>query len=1148
MEVALGAIALATAVKDLVELGQKIHKSFAKVSKNLRTAHRLAKDIADKTEKIKAFYDSHKDALDEMEDFRVALLGLLDKFRGFELSILPLLPKTGKRGLGLFVRGWWNNNKIEEGLLELQTNIVQVMLEYMMASAMRTEVAVETNHQETHKDLTEVHSGVAQGLQVLDVVQRNVSAIAAATVPHYSDVSSGTMRDEFARNLIMFAQSTVSTSVPMLRTPNVITEELMTTAYIKFQLNSIAMIVEKMSMPSASAATDVASFLFATTKVASMDITHFRHHVVRQVTHIHDLLNGKQVHIISIYDGAKALDGLSGGLERIGMDHECIQVSNWAITLWRMLVGTFGRQPDHTAGLALSLLKQSMYYHSIGDMIQSLQTVKEAHTITQDHQNHHAPDVHFQILYAEVLSQYARLVDIKQSIQMLFEAIQVLEDILDIQAFTQSTLPNKITKVVQLTASLLDQLFLPAPPIPAIRTYAFALQKLGDFLCIDGHHESAVNLAHLAIALHQKMVSIHGHEYKLDLVFSLSSLMQSKTAAFIPAEELIVMVEECVQLLRELAEKNPVYYARDLVTVLLQKGMALEKLNRDTEAISTWEEVARLSGQIIEDEYAPSMRAWTLYHLSNQFRRLKRHDDAVRTGELAITMYRGEAETQSGQYWYLSRDLRLLRRYKESADAARTSVMLYRHLAMKDPERWMGDLTEVISDLSCCLAALGDYSAAQTAWTESVSMLDDILDTSTGVGLDVIEKYHAALDIHQTISLILKDKEQCLKVSSTVVRHFHHLFKTYADNADIIQKLLQAEFHYAYNILRVGHLQDAQRYIDKRLDEWSSASEIIPESAIANWRATMINLKVCTFDAQGYTKEALLTTQNASDAVMQYVATSRLCFLEMIKSLHHEARLQVKLGNNEQALQVAEKALQLSRGHILDPSPNDLVWPLHAVALTALSCRNYQRVIDTAQEACSIASDPDSWEVGEHDAFMKPSLCALISSAEANLGRRGTAAEYARRAVDESLEIGDMKASISATTAQQSYIETRGNLAEILLATGDLAQARQICEERSAYFSERVENRMGEYRDLAPILRMLGILNCSEERHEEGEAAAKELRRIMKMLGSLFPSLQKEVKIQLRHQAQVLILKVLDNMSQKLDCGHQTEVKSLFAI
>lgn len=100
-------------------------------------------------------------------------------------------------------------------------------------------------------------------------------------------------------------------------------------------------------------------------------------------------------------------------------------------------------------------------------------------------------------------------------------------------------------------------------------------------------------------------------------------------------------------------------------------------------------------------------------------------------------------------------------------------------------------------------------------------------------------------------------------------------------------------------------------------------------------------------------------------------------------------------------------------------------------------------------------------------------------------------------------------------------METRGTLSEILLAIGNISQARQICEERREYFSKRVETRTGEYRELAPVLHMLSILFFREGLHEEGEAAAKVLSQIIEKLGSAFPSLQEQVKIRLRHQTKI---------------------------
>ncbi|KAF5319168.1 hypothetical protein D9619_008410 [Psilocybe cf. subviscida] len=583
---------------------------------------------------------------------------------------------------------------------------------------------------------------------------------------------------------------------------------------------------------------------------------------------------------------------------------------------------------------------------------------------------------------------------------------------------------------------------------------------------------------------------------------------------------------------------------RQLIDVLWEKAIALERLKRDTEAITTWEEVASLARQIVQDS---ALCASALDYLSYQFRRLKRHDDAVRTGTLATT-YQDEAASRAMRYFCLSGDLQQLRRYKESGEAAQKSVMLYRHLAIRDPKTWMGDLAKGLSNLAHSLAALGDCSEALIVWKESAIILSNFLDTHTETSLDAIEGYCYALDITLDISLILKDDEECLEVCSTAVQYLYQLSELYPQNERVTCCVFWANFSYAYNMRRVGRLYNAQQYVEKWLDTQRGKPEVISECKMAWWKATMITLQAGTLDAQGYTKQALLAIQKIHDILWPYVNTYAPCLCEMIEFMVQMAQLQVNLGNNEGALQVAEGMLRLYQDSELEPNVANLAWYLYGVALTALACRNYKRAVEAAREGCDTIAK-SGWQTlrWEPHMFIRPSLLAFLSYAEANLGKCSTALEYAHSAVNTSLEIGDMKAYMSATAAERSLMETRGNLADILLATGDLAQARQICEERSAYFSKRVETRMGDYREWAPILRMLGVLCCSEGRHDEGEAAAQELSRIIETLGSVFPSLLGQVRTRLRHQASVPILTVLADMGEKLDCGHQAEVLSLFA-
>lgn len=1017
---------------------------------------------------------------------------------------------------------------------------------------MRTEATLETIHRETSRSLT----GITQGLEALEVVRRNVSTLCmtavATTVTQCLCQSPGRTADEFDRKVVALAQSTPSTSAPLLRTPDVITEELMTTAYIKLQINNIVMTLEKMTKSPAFTPSSVKKFQPSLIlEHASMSITRLRHHVVQQVTGIRDLLDSESMQAIFICPGACALNKLAVGLETLHMGYEAILVGNWAIMLARSLRdGSAGEDPDASALLSIYLYNQSCRHIDNGDYDRGLQAIEEAFTISQDLRDRYWGEAHFQILHSDVLLQYAGLVDTARAIDMSVEAVQALEGVFNVQAFTQPNSPNKIQVIAQLNSSFFHVLFSWAPSTSSIMSYARALQRLGTYLFMDGHPNTALDLELLAVSLCRQIVSIYGNEYRVGLARALSSLVQGGTANLLPAAERINMADECIQIFREMAEKNPPIYARKLVDVLWVKARTLGRSGQHDQAISTWEEVASIAGLIIQDS---KLYASALGQLSDQFRRLEKHEDAVRTGKLAITTY--QHDTQAVRYLYLCEDLQRLRRYRESVDAARTSVALFRHLAMKDSAMWACCLTASLSDLAHCLAALGNYSEAVIAHKESVSILGNFVNRNPDAGsIRSIGVYVAVLDNHPLISLILEDEDECLNVCSTAIQYLCQLSKIYPQNADIILTLLWAETCHGYNMLRVGRLQDALQYIDNWVNVRSSKPEAISESGIAAWRAAMIILKADVLDPQGDTKQALLATQKAFEIVRSSISTYQPCFFEMINSMVRESRLRTELGQSNEALRVAEEALRLSRDNKLEPIANTLVLCLHGVAFSALSCHDYKRAIEAAREGCAIYTcreDLNSWQNSkerEKHIFIRPGLFAFMSFAEANLGRFSTALECAHRAVDISLDIGNMKLCISATTAEHSYMESRGNLADILLASDDLAQARQIYEERRVYFLKKVERRMGDYRDLAPILRVLGILRCHEGQHEGGQAAAAELSRMIRMLGSAFPSLQEQVKIRLRNQFNVPILKVLDGMSQKLGCKHQTEFDSLTTI
>ncbi|KAF5327838.1 hypothetical protein D9619_004386 [Psilocybe cf. subviscida] len=136
LSVTLAVISLVTAARDIVEFGKKIHESFSKASKSLRTAKGLAEDIKEMLDDLAEFCEQNRDVLESSADFRTALKDLLVKLKGFERSVIPLLPsqETSRRS---FIRGWdtWRKSDvIETSTQELKHDVKKVVRRYMMAS------------------------------------------------------------------------------------------------------------------------------------------------------------------------------------------------------------------------------------------------------------------------------------------------------------------------------------------------------------------------------------------------------------------------------------------------------------------------------------------------------------------------------------------------------------------------------------------------------------------------------------------------------------------------------------------------------------------------------------------------------------------------------------------------------------------------------------------------------------------------------------------------------------------------------------------------------------------------------------------------------------------------------------------------------
>ncbi|KAF4609969.1 hypothetical protein D9613_010371 [Agrocybe pediades] len=146
----LAGITLATAVKDVVELAQKLSKSFKKPGRNLRAARELAGDVLDTTHRLKDFYESHQTILDQSQEMKHFLSELEGEMRTVYNKCCQTFPAYPMSKIGRIkntVFAWRSAGKVERQLLNLKNRVNKCYIHFMMFAVMRIEVQITDMNQ-----------------------------------------------------------------------------------------------------------------------------------------------------------------------------------------------------------------------------------------------------------------------------------------------------------------------------------------------------------------------------------------------------------------------------------------------------------------------------------------------------------------------------------------------------------------------------------------------------------------------------------------------------------------------------------------------------------------------------------------------------------------------------------------------------------------------------------------------------------------------------------------------------------------------------------------------------------------------------------------------------------------------------------------
>ncbi|KAF5323769.1 hypothetical protein D9619_012899 [Psilocybe cf. subviscida] len=1136
-EVALGVIALVTAVKDMAELGSKIHESFAKASNNLRSARSLAEDVKVMLGDLQDFCECHHNDLQNSRTFRVELERLSRQLKTFEEEILPLVkPTPASRRRDRFIRAWdlWRKGAfVESRIRELKNEVKKIVKRYMMNEAMRTELKTDRISQST------IH-----GFQV---VQRNIADLCLSTTAVLAlngSASSSPSSSQLDQGIVLFATSAPSSSAPILRTLPMINDEIVSTAYIKYQINNIVFKLETLSkLPLVFRADDssVSSRLFtmvACSAENSMSVAQLRRHTVRLVTLIHDILEVSPSQT-TITDGAISLTQLAIALSFLTMHHEAALVGDWNTKFLRMLMSVDSARPEYVAGLTLALVNHSMDLAKVDETHASIVEIEEACELTQ----RLPKSQNFQTLRSVVLRWYAAAIllvnnDRERSIDLARKSVRVLEDIVNIHPSEIQFRPDS-TGTMQVDSDCLDQLPSDVPPV-AIIQYASALRQLGVSLSVDPKLDESLRYLVLSTEILRRMspswISLH--------VLALETLVTSPASAQLVPETRLAYTNECAEHFRRLFPQNPIYYTRNLVLVLWVKADILHGLGREDEVLDDLKEATMLAKQLVQDA---GLYAQALSNLSHQLHRLERFDDAAEARKQAVAMYQAPVHTQAERYYWLFLDLLKIGRHKEAAQAVAKSVTLYRILAVKDHDKWATRLGIVSSLQSRCLILQGDQDGALEAARESVRILEHLFPTDP----DILDSLLDALYIIHQVFLHLNCQEETIATCSDARELYQALFAkiTVSVNSDTscADNLLRCQRLEAWRLLQSSRPSLALEYLEELLSMWTKAPSSADNQVTTNRTMTLLNDYAEIQHNLGHTDLALTAVRKARVIAEPYLADG-VIFARMVWATLRCVFFTLGLCVDCDALLMAEDTLNLTRLSVV-ADDEVLVASLLAVAMAAIQSRSYQRAAEVSKEAVELCHKSNEMSLAcwcytsplATSMTFLPCSLRLLSYSQANLGHISEALEDAREALKTAHKLKE-KTILASLLCTTSCAEVEGNLASILIASGDLFGATSILEGSRNYISQRVDIGNGEFGALVSTLRALGILYCHQGRHVEGDAAAQECYRITKSLQRVFPSLYEQVCTSLRCELSIPIFQSLKKVREELNCEHQALV------
>ncbi|KAF5323798.1 hypothetical protein D9619_012948 [Psilocybe cf. subviscida] len=1118
-----------TSIKLLAQIVEEIHTSFVEVSEGLKTAQGQVGELKETTSQLRVYCERNLDVLERAPKLGDSINDLTTLLKSFLDDAVPLIPLSSPdRTKGW--KAWKNHTKIEKGAQELNLAARQCYAAILM-------MVFDANEQAAMQQIADIKRKVSHLMTGKGpLALTSSSSMKAIELP--SDSSSN------GSDVAELVLTRTSAGTMIWKSPTPVQQQVISEIYLKYQIDSIADSLSGLSTldltymvePVESYVQPYAPVL--TSMYSGSDIPTLQKDLMARALEIRNTLENEPSDV-SIQEGAWDLVNLAIGLHYAGMSEEAAKMGKWTVSLFRTLVGA--DEAIYSPYLIHSLKHLSRYNEDIGNNDGALEAIEEAAEISKGLQTPTAP-VEIRVQYGGVLSTYAHKMssirkDQKRAIELAEQSVKLMEDINGIDFLPPSY--ERVDGVVQVSRTFLTRLYQTSPSDQAIADYARALRELSNCLIADDQQQESLDAKLRALPILQDMPSLLADDMDTELAGILYELISQKCKSLLLPEKLLEYAEECVRIYRRHTDLNASMYGRCLCDALWEKANALNTLCRDSDALEVWKEIAEIAQQMMQDQ---AYYADALYQVSWSFRRLKRHEEAASVRTQSVLTYEAINNTTTGSqangHYDLCIDYQLARRFPEAVEAAKKAVDQYRVLAFTEADKWTRQIGQALSALANSLFSAGEHEAALNEGHESIQIFESLIKTDP----ECVKSYVYSLRVNIGLAITVNNESKAIERMDDVLRHMRQLATDFPEEASLA--LLEAELDYGHNLDRLDRIQEARKYLEDLIAKWEVEEHPhVEKEAFANLHISALISYASILDNQGHTDLALVPIQKGTDIGKPFSETSPVLAGQTVGAMYRHAHLLVELGRYDEALVVAEETLKFNRETKMD-NASHLVGTLHVVALAADHTHAYDRVVEVSQEAVDICKSADFVEYCQTNprsfCLLSRSL-QLLSSGQADSGNLELGFKYGQEAVHDAKALR-ANSRVASADVEQYYMEANGHLGAMYLANDKFAEARGTFEETRAYFTEKVKERNGQFGSLISILRRLGIIYCSEGKHEEGHAAAQEAKKYLDHLAEVFPGLHKLVHIDMRHELSTPSLQVLNRLKEKLSCEHQAEL------